>query len=1506
MKKKKNITFCSIKLFMLFLSLVPVPLYATHLLGGEITWECIKSGPDIGKFRFKMLLYRDCGSGNATIGTGNQTLTVHNNPNLSSIVMYYQYSMDISPGVGGNCNPNIVCNGVSSGQGAIEEYYYESAPITLTGTPPANGWVFTWTSCCRPTTITNINNPGSQGYTLRAIMYPYNNQNVNPCFDSSPSFAEKPRTIICPGYLFQYNHNATDPELDSLRYAWAEAYGDLFGAWNPPVNPSVVPYVFPYTYTSPTPGNPTINSNTGEIIINNTNTQGSFATCIKVTAYKCGIKVAEIFRDIPIIYGNCTGSNNNPPNLFVNANPVPIGTQLADTVEVGDFISFNLSSLDFDLNQGGIPQIICVEPSGPQLGAGLTDPNTGCLNPPCAYFNAGSVNNGKICAQTGFTTTFNWQITCNHLGFNQQCFQQNNVYTFVFKVKDDACPIQGLNFLTYTVVIKSPPPIPSPVLRCANVLPNGDVQLTWVNPVYQDDKDSNSFYCYIIYHSTNPNGPYQVLDSVFNLGQTTYLHSGANATNAPHYYYIVTRSSCNSYQSPAADTIASMYLNVTAINNGGTANLTWNPFAIPLPSTTTGWYYIWEKTSSGTWILIDSVQTPGYQKPVTVCSDSLYYKIEVKDNIGCSSFSNIDGDLFYANSSPIAVVIDSVSVSGSNIYLSWQPSATTSVTQYAIYEFTPPASYTLLGTNNGYNNTTFTYTGGNPSTQSHSFVIVPIDSCGNIGDTSLVHNTIYLQYVKTDSCLWHNEISWNPYINWQNGTSGYIIWSSTNGSPYTPIGITTSTTYFHNNISNGNQYCYKVQAIDGSNTLSSSSNIICINVNNLKDTSVITAPDLRCISVLPNGNIQLDWIIPPDPDNTFNSYHIYYSPNAGGPYTKIDSIFSYTTTSYVHTNVNGNNASYYYYINSRSGCNGYTYALYPSDTLKSMRLTATVTGGTTANLTWNSIHTPKLPTTNVLYDIYLDIPINTGFNLIGNTTYGNEAYTNIQHYCNESGIYVVEIADQSGCTSRSSQDTVLFKDITPPTMQYFDSVSVNPLTGLAHMGWTSNTSSDCIGYFIIKPLGGGTFQIIDTVFGNTNTYYEYLLSQASSQPEYYAIAAFDSCWNYVNNQFNIHRTIYLSATFDKCNGAITLRWNRYVGFSGTLYKIYVSENGNPPVLLTTTSDSSFVHTNLSNNTLYTYWIVANGLNPIGNTATSMSNIIQVNAEFISKPQYLYLYYVTVWDSSSARLTFFGDTAADLQHYEIFRSVNNNIAYVPVATLPFNSADPQVTYIDNEVNPNENSYYYKISAVDICGNKVLTSNIGRTILLTVGVDAPQFSAYLKWNSYEDWQAQVKEYRVFRIIDGMPSPDPVVILPPSDSLYYIDDISTLTQGNGNLCYQIEAVENTPTFQNKPGAHSLSNVACVQLHPVFWIPNSFVPGSIHNPIFKPILVFTDINHYTFRIFDRWGELIYETHDIQAGWDGTTPRGPASMGVYVWTVSFTGADGSEYTERGSVTLIR
>jgi gliding motility-associated-like protein len=74
------------------------------------------------------------------------------------------------------------------------------------------------------------------------------------------------------------------------------------------------------------------------------------------------------------------------------------------------------------------------------------------------------------------------------------------------------------------------------------------------------------------------------------------------------------------------------------------------------------------------------------------------------------------------------------------------------------------------------------------------------------------------------------------------------------------------------------------------------------------------------------------------------------------------------------------------------------------------------------------------------------------------------------------------------------------------------------------------------------------------------------------------------------------------------------------------------------------------------------------------------------------------------------------------------------------------------------------------------------------------------------------------------------------------------------------------------------------------VYYIPNSFTPdGDMNNQVFNP--VFTsgiDIYQYTMYIYNRWGEIIFETNDPSIGWDGSfgMEGRDAELGVYTYQV--------------------
>lgn len=87
---------------------------------------------------------------------------------------------------------------------------------------------------------------------------------------------------------------------------------------------------------------------------------------------------------------------------------------------------------------------------------------------------------------------------------------------------------------------------------------------------------------------------------------------------------------------------------------------------------------------------------------------------------------------------------------------------------------------------------------------------------------------------------------------------------------------------------------------------------------------------------------------------------------------------------------------------------------------------------------------------------------------------------------------------------------------------------------------------------------------------------------------------------------------------------------------------------------------------------------------------------------------------------------------------------------------------------------------------------------------------------------------------------------------------------------------------------------------------LPNVFTPnGDGHNDQFQPI-VLQGVSSLLLSIYNRWGQLVYETKGPQFAWDGRTGAGMAvSDGVYYWTLTYNGASGPG-EQHGTVTLLR
>ncbi|MCD4725959.1 MAG: gliding motility-associated C-terminal domain-containing protein, partial [Bacteroidales bacterium] len=89
-------------------------------------------------------------------------------------------------------------------------------------------------------------------------------------------------------------------------------------------------------------------------------------------------------------------------------------------------------------------------------------------------------------------------------------------------------------------------------------------------------------------------------------------------------------------------------------------------------------------------------------------------------------------------------------------------------------------------------------------------------------------------------------------------------------------------------------------------------------------------------------------------------------------------------------------------------------------------------------------------------------------------------------------------------------------------------------------------------------------------------------------------------------------------------------------------------------------------------------------------------------------------------------------------------------------------------------------------------------------------------------------------------------------------------------------------------------------------FYVPNAFSPdGDGLNDEFKVIKPPDNIESFRMYIYNRWGQLVFETNDVSIGWDGTFKGGEALAGTYAYKIEYR-IGGYDFTKSGIVITIR
>lgn len=138
-------------------------------------------------------------------------------------------------------------------------------------------------------------------------------------------------------------------------------------------------------------------------------------------------------------------------------------------------------------------------------------------------------------------------------------------------------------------------------------------------------------------------------------------------------------------------------------------------------------------------------------------------------------------------------------------------------------------------------------------------------------------------------------------------------------------------------------------------------------------------------------------------------------------------------------------------------------------------------------------------------------------------------------------------------------------------------------------------------------------------------------------------------------------------------------------------------------------------------------------------------------------------------------------------------------------------------------------------------------------------------------------------------------------PPEGLNYTDVPNPIASPDVRTRYYVDAI----TEQGCTTRDSIDIV--VNLESIFQVPNAFVPGNaqVNNGTFK-IVRRGEVELLRFTIYNRWGNKVFETTDINQGWDGRFNGEAQPAGVYVYIIEGRLNTGRVVSLKGNVTLLR
>lgn len=264
---------------------------------------------------------------------------------------------------------------------------------------------------------------------------------------------------------------------------------------------------------------------------------------------------------------------------------------------------------------------------------------------------------------------------------------------------------------------------------------------------------------------------------------------------------------------------------------------------------------------------------------------------------------------------------------------------------------------------------------------------------------------------------------------------------------------------------------------------------------------------------------------------------------------------------------------------------------------------------------------------------------------------------------------------------------------------------------------------------------------------------------------------------------------------------------------------------------------------------------------------------------------------------------------------------NPLPVVDFAAQPASGCQPVLTYFQDLTNPPPVQWMWDFGDPDSGSNFGTLATVAHTY-----AQAGNYSVSLQVtdaNGCTNSLTQIDTVHVYALPTANFTPDPTSVSVLIGRIFFNDGSSSdVTSWNWDFGDGGSSIEQNPSYlytdtgtftinlqvvnQYGCGAQASSTVEITPDY-FFYVPSAFTPnGDGKNDLFRPYGEGVNWNSLVMRIFNRWGEEIYFTYNINEGWNGTFKNRDVEQGVYNYSISILDLEGKSETFMGRVTLIR